>query len=64
MLGYEDVYEPDEILIDVDAAGNEYEDRADEEFNEMSFENGIEAAEGYSLLRSEVESPEDLFIFG
>lgn len=64
MLGYEDIYEPDEILKDIDAAENESEDGSEEEFNEMSFENGIEAAEGYSLLRSEVESPEDLFIFG
>jgi hypothetical protein len=63
MLGYEDIYEPDEILKDVDTEG-EIEDEPDIEFSEMTFENGFEAVEGYSLLRSEVESPEDLFIFG
>jgi hypothetical protein len=63
MLGYEDIYEPDEILKDVDTEG-EIEDEPDKEFSEMTFENGFEAVEGYSLLRSEVESPEDLFIFG
>lgn len=63
MLGYEDIYEPDEILKDLDA-DSEIEDELDDEFNEMTFENGFEAAEGYSLLRSEVESPEDLFILG
>ena len=63
MLGYEDIYEPDEILKDLDVE-NDADSEPDEEFCEMSFENGTEAAEGYSLLRSEVESPEDLFIFG
>ena len=58
MLGYEEFYEPDDILRDVDT---EDESRQEEEIQELSFETGREAAEGMSLLIDDVESPEELF---
>ena len=58
MLGYEEYYEPDDILRDVDT---EDESRQEEEIQELSFETGREAAEGMSLLIDDVESPEELF---
>ena len=58
MLGYEEYYEPDDILRDVDT---EDESRQEEEIHELSFETGREAIEGMSLLIDDVESPEELF---
>ena len=54
----EDLYEPDEILRDVDA---ESLFESDEDLYELSFENDREAAEGYSMLIDDVDSREILF---
>ena len=54
----EDVYEPDDILRDVDAE-NLFE--PDEELYELSFEGGREAAEGMSMLMEDVDVGEVLF---
>jgi len=54
----DDVYEPDDILRDVDAE-NPFE--PDDELYELSFETGREAAEGLSMLLEEVDTSELLF---
>ena len=61
MYGPEEIYEPDEILMDIDA---EQEFRPEDDLHELTFETGHEAAEGMSLLMSDVESPEELFALG
>ena len=61
MLGYEDIYEPDEIFRDIDT---EFESRQEDDLRELSFETEHEAAEGFSLLIDDVESPEELFELG
>ena len=58
MYGIEEVYEPDEILMDVDTR---FENAQDDDLHELSFETGREASEGFSLLLNEVESAEELF---
>lgn len=58
MLELEEVYEPDEILRDVDF----FDDvSSDDELYELSFETTREALDGYSLLIDDVESSQDLF---
>lgn len=49
MLGFDDVYEPDEIFMDMDSR---YGDWNDEELPELSFELNYEASEGMALLLS------------
>jgi hypothetical protein len=58
MYGVEELYEPDEILMDVDTR---FENYRDDDLHELSFETAHEASEGMSLLLDEVESPEELF---
>ena len=53
-----DTYEPDEILKDVDCID---EDWYDDDLNELSFEDEKDAAEGFALLASEVDSQDELF---
>ena len=58
MYGMEENYEPDEILRDADAFDEVlYED----EFQELSFETGREAQEGFFLLNNGVDSPEEMY---
>ena len=54
----DEVYEPDEILMDVDAV-NDFE--PEDDLYELTFESEREAAEGYSLLLDDVGFPEALF---
>ncbi|MBN1760620.1 MAG: hypothetical protein JW863_19990 [Chitinispirillaceae bacterium] len=54
----EDIYEPDDILRDVDV---ESPFEPDEELYELSFESGREAAEGLTMLMDDVDSGEVLF---
>ena len=54
----EDLYEPDEILRDVDV---ESPFEPDEELHELSFESVHEASEGLNLLMDDVDSGELLF---
>ena len=58
MYGMEEMYEPDEILMDVDTS---YENSPDDDLFELSFESEREASEGLTLLMNEVESAEELF---
>jgi hypothetical protein len=58
MYELDEVYEPDEILRDIDTGGEYCQE---EELPELSFENECEAAEGYSFLIDEVESLQELF---
>jgi len=52
------MYEPDEILLDIDSVSS-FE--PDDELHELSFETDREAAEGLLMLINDVSSPEELF---
>ncbi len=58
MYTLDEFYEPDEIIRDIDTRGEYCQE---EELPELSFENECEAAEGYTFLIDEVESPQELF---
>ena len=58
MLSNDDMYEPDEILLDIDSVSS-FE--PDDELHELSFETDREAAEGLLMLINDVSSPEELF---
>lgn len=58
MIEFSEVYEPDEILLDIDSLSY-FE--PDDELHELSFETDREAAEGLFLLINDVDSPEELF---
>lgn len=58
MFDFDYLYEPDEVLMDVDSFDVEWQD---EDVSELSFENEKDASEGFALLSADVDSPDELF---
>ena len=55
-----DVYEPDDILMDIDS--DDYLAVQEEDVDELYLDDNRDAVRGMSYLRDEVNAPDELFV--